>query len=311
MTMMNRFTKAAVLMLAAVMCISAAQVPAEAAGIKGDKKSPVIYDKVNSMDEVKSAAVFEPKLSSTSLTLTVGTSKTLKVTGAGSVKWSCSDASVCTVNSGGKVTAKGAGTATVYAKADGKTLSCKVNVRKKSSAGDNTPQKTTDSVPANTSSDPSGTSKGLAIKVVDDGYGNQKIILIEYDIDNVNPGSSADYAEEMLKLVNELRAKNGTSALELDDELCKAAQVRAKELGENFSHTRPDGSECFSILKSYNISSTYAGENIAAGTSTSEGAMDMWMDSPGHRSNILRTGWKKLGVGYDESTNSWVQIFVG
>lgn len=121
--------------------------------------------------------------------------------------------------------------------------------------------------------------------------------------------SSSDYAEQVLELVNKERAETGASALTLDETLCKAAQVRAKEIGESFSHTRPDGSSCFTVIESYGVSYSGAGENIARGSDTSSGVMKLWMNSPGHRANILNTKWKKIGVGYDPSTQSWVQLF--
>lgn len=168
--------------------------------------------------------------------------------------------------------------------------------------------KVTVNAPANTSSNSNDNSAGgIRIQVIDNGDGTTSFRIIQVDTDN--SGSSADYAEEMLDLVNAERKKAGVSALVLDDELCKAAQVRAKEVGVKFSHTRPDGSDCFTILKSYAVSCVYAGENIAQGSSTCSGAMKQWMNSPGHKGNILRSGWTKMGVGYDSETNSWVQIF--
>lgn len=157
------------------------------------------------------------------------------------------------------------------------------------------------------------TAASLRIKVIDNGDGTISFIIIPVeDNDSSQTDNSEDaniYAKEILELVNKERANAGLSAVELDSKLCKAAQVRAEELGESYSHTRPDGSECFSVLNDYNISCVYAGENIVIGTSTSVEAMKLWMNSKGHRSNILRSGWKKLGVGYDSSTGGWVQIF--
>lgn len=157
------------------------------------------------------------------------------------------------------------------------------------------------------------TAASLRIKVIDNGDGTRSFIVIPVeDNDSSQTDNSEDadvYAKEILELVNKERANAGLTAVELDSELCKAAQVRAEELGESYSHTRPDGSECFSVLKDYNISCVYAGENIVIGTSTSAEAMKLWMDSQGHRSNILRSGWQRLGVGYDSSTGGWVQIF--
>ena len=124
-----------------------------------------------------------------------------------------------------------------------------------------------------------------------------------------NNGSSAQ--EQVFSLVNSEREAAGKKALILDEKLCEAAQARAKELGKSFSHTRPDGSSCFSILDEYGIRYGTAGENIAWGQSTPEEVMKSWMNSSGHKANILSSSYTRIGIGYDPSTNSWVQLFVG
>ncbi len=121
----------------------------------------------------------------------------------------------------------------------------------------------------------------------------------------VSAQQNYDYAREVLNEVNEERAKEGVPALSLDAELTEAAMQRAAELSLLFEHTRPDGSSCFSI------SDRASGENIAAGTSTPSGAMNLWMNSSGHRSNILKSRWKSMGVGCVRvgSITYWVQLF--
>ena len=93
------------------------------------------------------------------------------------------------------------------------------------------------------------------------------------------------------------------------------ADIRAKELTVLFSHTRPDGRDCFSIFGSKQ-GKIYGGENIAAGSSTPEAVVNQWMSSPGHRENILNGKYRYLGVGYAYDGNSeyahyWVQLFEG
>ena len=121
------------------------------------------------------------------------------------------------------------------------------------------------------------------------------------------------YARQVLELVNKERAAQGLETLTLDTSLCEAAAARAKEITELFSHTRPNGQTCFTILKEYDISYRAVGENIAAGQSTQENVMQSWMNSEGHRANILSASYNKLGVGYVKSSsgygNYWVQIF--
>lgn len=130
----------------------------------------------------------------------------------------------------------------------------------------------------------------------------------------------SNYAEQMLRLVNEERKKAGVAPLELDSTLTKAAQIRAKEIMQVFDHTRPDGNNFRSLLDEMGYSSSYAGENISKGTfEKPESAMMLWMNSKGHRENILNPDYKYLGVGsafesesnglFDDTTSSWVQIF--
>jgi len=117
------------------------------------------------------------------------------------------------------------------------------------------------------------------------------------------------YEKQVMELVNEQRAANGVAKLAWDDSLANAAGQRAKELTQLFSHTRPDGSRALDM-----ISFSYRGENIAAGYPNPESVMNGWMNSPGHRSNILYTHFSKIGVGYyvDESGYPyWVQLFGG
>lgn len=121
-------------------------------------------------------------------------------------------------------------------------------------------------------------------------------------------------AQEVLAQCNAQWQANGIAALSLDPELTKAANIRAQEIATLFSHTRPDGRKCFTVLDQIGYSYWSAGENIAAGYGNSSAVMNGWMNSPGHRSNILNAGFKRLGVGYVYIPNSeygyyWVQIF--
>ena len=110
--------------------------------------------------------------------------------------------------------------------------------------------------------------------------------------------TEASYAEEVLRLVNEEREKAGVAPLKLDSELTKAAQCRAKEITETFSHTRPNGENFRTILDEMGIDSSYAGENIAVGFSSPKGVMSAWMNSQGHKKNILNPNYNSLGVGF-------------
>lgn len=125
-------------------------------------------------------------------------------------------------------------------------------------------------------------------------------------------GDVQEAAEAVASLVNAARQDAGLSELELDADLCAAAQARAQEIAQSFSHTRPDGSSCFTILEEFGISYRAAGENIAMGQRTPEEVMDGWMNSSGHRANILNGTFTSIGVGYyvdGAGAAHWVQIF--
>lgn len=120
------------------------------------------------------------------------------------------------------------------------------------------------------------------------------------------------YAEQVAALVNEERAKAGLPALEMSTEITAAANVRAKEIKQSFSHTRPDGSSFSTALKEQGVSYRGSGENIAWGQKSPEQVMKGWMNSEGHRANILNKNFKNIGVGYYQDANGvnyWVQLF--
>ena len=120
-------------------------------------------------------------------------------------------------------------------------------------------------------------------------------------------------ADRVIELVNQERTSRGLQPLLKHDGLMVAAAARAKELSQRYSHTRPDGSECFTILWHLGIDYAYAGENIAMGQRTPEIVMNDWMNSSGHRANILNENYDCIGVGYTmvDGYPYWVQLFTG
>ncbi len=124
-----------------------------------------------------------------------------------------------------------------------------------------------------------------------------------------------EFVDEVLRLVNIERKNYGLPELTTDDTLKAAAAVRAQELTEKFGHTRPDGRSVFSIFDDFDIKYRAAAENVAAGQITPKDVVQSWMNSEGHRNNILDPRMKKIGIGYCKvSTNYkhyWVQIFAG
>ena len=123
--------------------------------------------------------------------------------------------------------------------------------------------------------------------------------------------SQTSYAAQVVSLVNAERAKYGLSALTMDSSVTAAAQVRAGELYRSFSHTRPDGRSCFTALREAGASYSGAGENIAYGQRSPEAVMQAWMNSSGHRANILSNKYTKIGVGYTvkNGVTYWTQMF--
>ena len=119
--------------------------------------------------------------------------------------------------------------------------------------------------------------------------------------------SSSSYAQRVVELVNIERAKEGLSPLTMDSKISAAAAVRAEEIKTTFSHTRPNGTSCFTALDQAGVSYRGAGENIASGQRTPEEVVTAWMNSEGHRKNIMNANFKNIGVAY--SNRAWVQLF--
>lgn len=121
----------------------------------------------------------------------------------------------------------------------------------------------------------------------------------------------ASAAGQVLDLVNQNRSSAGLHTLRLDAELCAAAQIRANEIVSSFSHTRPDGRKFSTVLTDNGIRFTAAGENIAWGQTSSSQVMNAWMNSDGHRANIMNSTYTKLGVGHVTvgGRQYWVQLF--
>lgn len=132
-----------------------------------------------------------------------------------------------------------------------------------------------------------------------------------------NPGggdiTDSSYASQVVNLVNAERSNRGLKPLSIDKNAAAAAGVRAKEIKQSFSHTRPDGSHFSTVLKDNGVSYRTSGENIAWGQRTPEEVVKGWMNSEGHRANILNEKFTSIGVGYYENggTAYWAQLFIG
>jgi uncharacterized YkwD family protein len=127
------------------------------------------------------------------------------------------------------------------------------------------------------------------------------------------PGALSAYEQKVVELTNQERAKNGLPALQVDLTLSKMAHEKSRDMSANgyFSHTSPTYGSPFDMMKKYGISYRYAGENIAMGQRTPEEVVKAWMNSEGHRKNILSPNFNTIGVGYVAQGNYWTQEFIG
>ncbi len=131
--------------------------------------------------------------------------------------------------------------------------------------------------------------------------------------DTTQASGVSDYEQQVIDLVNEQRAAYGLSPLTLNTELSRVARIKAEDMRDNgyFSHTSPTYGSPFDMMKSFGISYNTAGENIAMGQQTPQAVVTAWMNSEGHRANILNASFTQIGVGYASNGNYWSQMFIG
>lgn len=118
---------------------------------------------------------------------------------------------------------------------------------------------------------------------------------------------------EVIRLVNEIRVQNGLRELTYNWELCRVARYKSQDMrdGGYFSHTSPTYGSPFEMMKAFGLSYRSAGENIARGQRTPQEVVNAWMNSPGHRANILNASFTEIGVGYVADGRYWTQMFIG
>jgi uncharacterized YkwD family protein/spore coat assembly protein SafA len=139
-------------------------------------------------------------------------------------------------------------------------------------------------------------------------YPNQKI-----NIPNID--STKNIEQQVLTLVNQERQKAGLKPLAMDWEVQRVARIKSCDMAKQgyFSHTSPTYGSPFTMMKSHGINYRSAGENIAAGQRTASEVMSAWMNSAGHRANILKGDFTHIGVGYCTGGSSgvyWTQMFI-
>ena len=125
--------------------------------------------------------------------------------------------------------------------------------------------------------------------------------------------SVASYEHEVVRLVNEIRQQNGLKPLTENWELSRVARYKSQDMLDNryFSHTSPTYGSPFQMIKAFGLSYRTAGENIAKGYASPQAVVNGWMNSSGHRANILNVSYTQIGIGYVAQGNYWTQMFVG
>ena len=120
------------------------------------------------------------------------------------------------------------------------------------------------------------------------------------------------FEQEVIRLVNEIRLENGLTALSHNWELSRVARIKSQDMKDNryFAHNSPVYGTPFQMIRSFGISFRSAGENIAKGYSTPQAVVNGWMNSSGHRANILNANFTHIGVGYVSGGNYWTQMFL-
>ena len=125
--------------------------------------------------------------------------------------------------------------------------------------------------------------------------------------------SVASYEHEVVRLVNEIRQQNGLKPLTENWELSRVARYKSQDMLDNryFAHNSPTYGTPFQMMKAFGLSYRTAGENIAKGYATPQAVVNGWMNSSGHRANILNVSYTQIGIGYVAQGNYWTQMFVG
>lgn len=127
------------------------------------------------------------------------------------------------------------------------------------------------------------------------------------------PASTLAFENEVIRLVNEIRAQNGLQPLSANWELSRIARYKSQDMADlhYFSHTSPTYGTPFQMIRSFGLTYRAAGENIAYGQTTPQIVVNSWMNSSGHRANILNSAYTQIGVGYAPNGNYWTQMFIG
>lgn len=139
-------------------------------------------------------------------------------------------------------------------------------------------------------------------------YPGDKVTIPLLDNDTKN------FEQQVVNLVNQQRSKNGLLPLTMNWQVSRVARYKSQDMCDRnyFSHQSPTYGSPFDMLKQFNINYSSAGENIAKGQKTPQAVMNSWMNSHGHRQNILNKNFTQIGVGYynKNGTTYWTQMFI-
>lgn len=125
--------------------------------------------------------------------------------------------------------------------------------------------------------------------------------------------AALDFEREVIRLVNEIRVQNGLQALTENWELSRVARYKSEDMAAKryFSHDSPTYGSPFQMMQNFGITYRSAGENIAYGQRTPAAVVNAWMNSAGHRANILNSSYTQIGVGFCPNGYYWTQMFIG
>lgn len=134
----------------------------------------------------------------------------------------------------------------------------------------------------------------------------------QINIPSVNQ-ETRNFEQEVIRLTNAERLKAGLKPLSEDWELSRVARHKSMDMSQRnyFSHTSPTYGSPFDMIKAYKLTYRSAGENIARGQRTPQQVVHAWMNSSGHRANILNRSYTHIGVGFEPNGNYWTQMFIG
>lgn len=148
------------------------------------------------------------------------------------------------------------------------------------------------------------------IEMTDDEAKNYEESYDDFDLSN---SGEIAFRKAVVTLVNEIRNDYGLNQLSENPDLAQVAQMKAEDMQNNkyFDHQSPTYGSPFDMMKKFGISYMSAGENIAKGQSTPEEVVNSWMNSEGHKENILNPSYTQIGIGYSADEDIWVQMFIG